>query len=382
MSLLGVHLTLLIGPTVAVPAPPWLLEALDGVEVKNAGEGSSGFQLTFRVGRSGPFDLYDYKLMAHPVLRTDNRVIVVIAFSGRPRVLMDGVITHQQLAPSNEPGATTLTVDGVDISALMDRKRRTAEHPGLPEPGIVLKILARYARYGLVPLIVPPRLMAFPNPIEKVPVQRSTDLAYLRELAERHGYVFYIKAGPSPFTNTAYWGPPIEGFVPQKALSTNLGGETNVESLSFRHDAEAATVVSALVQDPDAGMSLPVRTFMSTRLPPLASYPALRFGLTQARQELLEDVSGLTYAEAFARAQGRTNASAEEALTATGELDAVRYGGVLRTRRLVGVRGAGYRFDGLYVVKEVTHKIRQGEYKQSFTLTREGLGSTVPRVPV
>ena len=28
MSLLGVHLTLLIGPTVAVPAPPPLIEAL------------------------------------------------------------------------------------------------------------------------------------------------------------------------------------------------------------------------------------------------------------------------------------------------------------------------------------------------------------------
>ncbi|MCP4655725.1 MAG: hypothetical protein GY856_09930, partial [bacterium] len=138
---------------------------------------------------------------------------------------------------------------------------------------------------------------------------------------------------------------------------------------------------SALVQDPDAGMSLPVRTFMSTRLPPLALYPALMFGLSKARQELLEDVSGLTYAEAFARAQGRTNASAEEALTATGELDAVRYGGILRIRRLVGVRGAGFRYDGLYLVKEVTHVLRKGEYKQRFTLTREGLGSTTPVVP-
>ncbi|MCP4659237.1 MAG: hypothetical protein GY856_27825, partial [bacterium] len=128
MSLLGVHLTLLIGPTVAVPAAPWLLEALDRIEVRNAGEGTSGFQLTFRVGRSGPLDLLDFRLLANPVLKTDNRVIVVVTFGGRPRVLMDGVITRQQLAPSNDPGASTLTVDGVDVSALMDRKRRTAEH--------------------------------------------------------------------------------------------------------------------------------------------------------------------------------------------------------------------------------------------------------------
>ena len=43
----------------------------------------------------------------------------------------------------------------------------------------------------------------------------------------------------------------------------------------------------------------------------------------------------------------------------------------------MGVRGAGYCFDGLYYVKSVTHHIKRGEYKQNFTLTRNGLVSTV-----
>jgi len=46
----------------------------------------------------------------------------------------------------------------------------------------------------------------------------------------------------------------------------------------------------------------------------------------------------------------------------------------------VGVRGVGSTYDGLYYVQSVTHRIRPGSYKQSFTLTREGVGSTVPRV--
>jgi hypothetical protein len=37
----------------------------------------------------------------------------------------------------------------------------------------------------------------------------------------------------------------------------------------------------------------------------------------------------------------------------------------------------GFNYDGLYYVKSVTHKINMGDYKQSFTITREGLGSTV-----
>ena len=48
--LLGVHLTLLIGPTVAVPAPVMLTEALQRVEVSHSDEGQSGFQVTFQVG--------------------------------------------------------------------------------------------------------------------------------------------------------------------------------------------------------------------------------------------------------------------------------------------------------------------------------------------
>ena len=59
-----------------------------------------------------------------------------------------------------------------------------------------------------------------------------------------------------------------------------------------------------------------------------------------------------------------------------------RYGRVLRSRRLVGVRGAGTAFDGLYFVKQVTHKLEAGgSYQQDFTLTRNGLVSTVPVVP-
>ena len=46
----------------------------------------------------------------------------------------------------------------------------------------------------------------------------------------------------------------------------------------------------------------------------------------------------------------------------------------------MGVRGAGYSYDGFYYVRSVTHNIRKGEYQQSFTLTREGLGAISPVV--
>jgi hypothetical protein len=47
---------------------------------------------------------------------------------------------------------------------------------------------------------------------------------------------------------------------------------------------------------------------------------------------------------------------------------------------LVGVRGAGLAYDGLYYVNSVTHSLKRGEYKQNFSLSRDGLVSNTPVV--
>jgi hypothetical protein len=74
-------------------------------------------------------------------------------------------------------------------------------------------------------------------------------------------------------------------------------------------------------------------------------------------------------------------AQTADAVKATGELDVLRYGRVLKPRSLVGVRGAGLAFDGLYFVQAVQHVIKRGEFNQRFTLVRNGLISTLPEVP-
>ena len=74
-------------------------------------------------------------------------------------------------------------------------------------------------------------------------------------------------------------------------------------------------------------------------------------------------------------------ARSSDAVRGSGSLNVVRYGRVLKARKLVGVRGAGPAFDGLHYVEGVTHNIKRGEYTQSFNLTRNGLLSTLPRVP-
>ena len=374
MSLLGVRLTMLIGPTVPVLAPPPLLEALQSVEVTHSDEGRSGFQIVFAAGR-GERDLLDYGLLSSPLLKPSNRVVLVVSFGVVPQVLMDGIITNQQLAPGTTPGAATLTITGEDVSVMMDKDEKSAEHPAQPEAVIAAKIILSYAQYGLIPAIIPPLSLDLPLPIERIPVQQATDLAYLREIAARFAYVFYVAPGPVPLTNMAYWGPPVRIGVPQSALTVNMGPQTNVSNLNFQNDSLSATTVAGQVQDRTTNQSQPVQARISTR-PPLAAQPAL---MSFARSTLFRAESGLSAAQAIARAQATTDASTD-VVTVEGELDTGRYGGILQARGLVGLRGAGYSYDGFYYVKKVKHALSRDGYKQQFTLTREGLGSTTPVV--
>lgn len=376
MSLLGVRLTLLIGPSVPAPAPLLMLEALDSVEVTHSDEGRSGFQLTFRVGRNKA-DAVDYALLSNPLLRVFSRVILLVTFNVVPEVLMDGIITNQQLAPGQEPGTSTLTLTGEDVSVMLDMEEKSAEHPAQNEAVIALKLIGSYAQYGLVPTVVPPPTIDTPMPSERIPVQQGTDLAYLQEMAARYAYVFYVTPGPASGTNAAYWGPPVRVGVPQKALSVNLGPNSNVESIDFQYNGLGPTVVSGKVQDRVTNQVLPVQTFASTRAP-LVSRPAWATQ-PQVRSRQFRQ-AGQNVTQAFARAQAETDAAADSVITATGELNTAQYQALLKPRGLVGLRGAGHSYNGTYYVKSVTHSIHKGEYKQRFTLTREGLGALSPLV--
>lgn len=377
MSPLGIPLTVWIGTTVPTPAPPLLLEALENIQVSTSDSGRSGFQISFSAGRNTS-DLIDDPLLLSPLLRPFSRVLLLVNFNAVPEVLMDGIITTQQFNPGSEPGTSTLTVTGEDVSVMMDLEERSAEHPAQPEALIALKLIATYAQYGLIPNVIPPPTIDVPLPTERTPVQQGTDLAYLQEMASRFAYTFYVTPGPAPLTNTAYWGPPVRVGVPQKALSVNMNPVSNVTSISFQHNGLATTFVEGEVQDRRLNEAIPVRTFASTRVP-LVSQPGWLVQPHTKVRQLRE--TGLDVTQAYARAQALTDESTDEVVTASGELDALRYEAILKPRGLVGLRGVGYSYNGFYYVKQVSHSLQRGSYTQSFTLTREGVGALTPVVP-
>jgi hypothetical protein len=372
----AIHLSLLMGPMAPIPAPAVVVDSLISAQV-SGGAGRTGFQLTFAAGSHSP--LVTTLLPAgffEPML---TRVILVVTVNGTPQVLIDGIVTRHELAPSNAPGQSTLTITGEDLSVLMDVVEMPfMRYPGQPEAVQVLTILARYAALGIVPMVVPPIIDSTPDPTSSVPTQVGTDLEYIRQLAGRCGYVFYIEPGPAPGMSIGYFGPDIRVPVPQPALTINMDAHTNVESLTFSLDGTAKKVVVMTVFDPATNrqpIPVPVPN-LSVLRPPLGARPTL-----PARVEFANDGAKLTFAEAAKRALAMSF-QANDAITGSGTLDVLRYGRPLRARALVGVRGAGIAYDGMYYVNSVTHELQRGKYTQQFNLSRDGLMAASPVVPV
>jgi hypothetical protein len=373
----GFYLTLRMGSPFNPPAVPQaVIDALTELSVSTTVGSQGGFQMKFTLGKNSPLH---QNLLASGYFDPRTRVIITVTVNGASEVLMDGIITKQDVTPSSEPGKSTLSITGLDISALMDFIDLTGiPYPAMPLFVVVDLVLAKYLMFGTIPVVIPSSLVDIQNPIERFRKQQGTDYQYVATLARQYGHVFYIDPGPEPGMSLAYWGPEFGGFLPtQKALSVNFDGATNVESMNFSYNGLAAHQYIATILEPNSKFPIPI---------PIPSIDFLKASLSQQaptplKSKVISDLASKSFTEAALLVLGALMAT-DDAITGSGSLDVLRYGEVLKARRKVAVRGAGPYYDGLYNVKSVTHSIKRGEYKQNFTLARGGVKSSVSTVSV
>lgn len=369
----GFYLTILAGPVVPIPVPPPVLDALTGVTVTSGAGVASGFQLTFGLSQRSPLHAaFLLEAGQTPLMR----VIIIVTLRGIPTVLMDGVTTRTEVTGGAQAGHVTLTVTGEDLTKVMNVQKVTGMvYPAMPPEARVALIIAKYAMFGMIPLVIPSFATDVPIPTERIPTHQGTDLEYIQQLARDAGHVFYIEPGPVPGVNTAYWGPEIKLGVPQPALNLDMDAHTNIENINFSFNTADTTLPIVLIQNPQTHFAIPIPI---PKLNPLQ--PPL--GLVQApitNVTVLNDTAKLSPAQALSRGLAEAAKSAD-AVAGSGTLNVLRYGHVLRPRGLVGVRGAGIAYDGLYYVKSVTSTIAAGDFKQNFSLTRNGIVSITPVV--
>lgn len=376
----GIQMSLLMGPVIPFPAPRVVMEALSSVEVRTSDNAASGFQLTFQFTSKSELNTIfliaagNSTSMASPPLR----VLLIVTLNGSPQPLFDGVMTNVEVQAGRGGAPGTVTVTGEDVTKVMDMQDLSGlPFPAMPVEARVALLCAKYAPFGLIPLVIP---ILFPDvqiPIDKIPAQQGSDLQYIRQLAEDVGYVFYVEPGPAPGTNVAYFGPEIKIGAPQPALNVDMDALTNVESLSFSFDPTKGVLPIVFIQNQLTRFPIPIPIpNLNPLQPPLGVLPT-----PIANLKILKDTARLNPMQAILRGLAEARKS-QDSVTATGGLDVLRYGRLLKARGLVGVRGAGVAYDGLYYVQSVKTNMKRGEIKQSFTLTRNGLVSITPTVPV
>lgn len=375
----AVHLSLLIGPIIPLPVPAMLIDALEEVTVTSASEGASGFQLRFKVNSKSELNtLFLIAVGNNTSLGTPPlRVVLIVTLGGRPQPLFDGVLTNVevQAGQNRQPGSITIT--GEDLTKVMDLIDFSGmPYPAMPIEARVALICAKYAAFGIIPLPIPSLFPDVPIPIERIPAQQGTDLAYIRQLAGEVGHVFYIEPGEVPLTNIAYFGPEIKVGPPQPALNIDMDAHTNVESLNFSFDPTKGVLPIVFIQNQLTRVPIPIPIPNLNPLQP----PLGVLSTPLANIKMMKDTAKMSPMQAISAGLAEAKKS-QDAVTASGSLDVLRYGRILRPRKLVGVRGAGVAYDGLYYVSSVTSTLARGKFTQSFNLSRNGLISITPTVP-
>jgi len=382
MSSDGIYLVLRIGKNVPEPAPALLMDAVQKVVVTTSDSvKNTGFQIVFSVGRNNTSDKKEYALLDNPLIKPFNRVIILVSFGVTSKVLIDGIITNHQFNPSFEPGKSTFTITGLDLSVIMSLEQKKRTIPNQSDADIAATLIESYAEHGLKPKIVAPDSIETPMENVSVPSQTAiTDLDYICQLAQKYHGVFFIEPTDVVGKNIAYWGrPDRKGKPQQKALSFNMGEFSNVSAIDFEMNVLKQSKIEDKIQS-DNEASAEVKSASSGNGQKLAAQSVVDFNKEMTVIKKLPNKSALSLAEAYNRAREEELNTSTEAVKVLGELDSTRYGDILRAGHLATLRGVGQSYNGLYYVKQVTHTITKGTYKQKFTLTREGTGTTIQKV--
>jgi phage protein D len=296
-------------------------------------------------------------------------VAVDVIIGGTKTPLFDGFVIETQAAFSNEPGQSLLTVVAMDPTVLMHLEEKVKAWPNMADSDVASAIFSD-AAYNLTPVIEATPWQRQED--EQTLIQRGSDIQFLRRLADRNGFECFVELNDSTGQAEGHFHPPKPSATPQGVLSVNLGEATNVNVFSARFDMLGPTTAEVTGLDISSGNDQQ-STITSTSLQDLGKSASLP--QDRPRKVLLAGTGMAQTGELQPLAQSVVDRSSW-AIRAAGELNTLAYGGILRAKRPVEVRGAGRQFSGTYYIERVLHSFSGDGYTQRFELKRNALGLT------
>ncbi|HEX9023393.1 MAG TPA: contractile injection system protein, VgrG/Pvc8 family, partial [Geobacteraceae bacterium] len=265
--------------------------------------------------------------------------------------LISGYTTHIRPTFDPDPSQCELEIWGMDGSVLMDREEKLKDWPNKKDSDIATEI---FSGYGLTP-DVDDTAIVHDEAVSTI-IQRETDMRFLKRLALRNGYEYFIEGG------TGHFRLPRVGDPPQPVLAVHFGDETNVEGFSLEVNALKSAEV-AMSQIDRSDKSILDASVASGSLTPLGASDAaslLPSAVDPAKVYVGMDVA-TGQPEMTALCQGLFDEYAWF-VTGQGEISGNKYGHVLKPRKTVTIKGIGETHSGVYWVSHVTHSFTSQGY--------------------
>jgi hypothetical protein len=404
----------------------WLLQA----EVEERCDDAATFRLVFDLSPTGDGSSPgDWDLLEHGPLAAEaglpdagllRRVTVAFGLTGGEAgeadvetVVLDGYATAVEavIGPSRVPDSS-LVLTGSDALCLMHTSATTREWSDVTDADVAKEL---FTRYGFA---VGPDGVDATSPARARErgsfIQRGTDAQFLRTLAQRHGFEWYlepvpgpVRAGTHPTTAlTGHFHAPRVDAAAQPVLDLFPREDPVVIEMRARWDSHQATrwrgwhvdevsrrLLTADVADPGYGRmgSHSREAVLAERLgairPVRSGASVLAGGGSGGDTQVLEVATGDVPDDAaeltdLTRAAYRASDwFAVAHATVRGE----RYPQILRSRRPVELAGAGHLLDGRWYVRSVRHRWgvdprdpeaeqRTTRYEADAVLVRNALG--------
>jgi len=278
--------------------------------------------------------------------------------------LVHGPVTGQNITLEHGGAGSTVDVEGSDRTVEMDRVNKPVVWQDVTDSDVAHSILGSY---GLTPDIEVTNAGHYEKKHNLV--QRNTDLQFIKQLARRNGFLFWLTCDGPGLEAAHFKKPPLNGS-PAAKLLINFNPPT-IESLSIDWSAEYPTSVTGLQLD------------LSNK----NTIDAARSGnpLTDLGETALEAISTeersahvVPPVDDSGDLIGRSNGVLTETswfVNASCKTTPQLVGALVRAHTVVELLGAGSRHSGRYFVSGVRHNITAGSYTMDIELIRNAWSS-------
>jgi phage protein D len=302
--------------------------------------------------------------------RLANLKVSVTVGSGSAIPLISAYVVDVDTNFSSEPDGSELTVTAMDPTVLMHLDEKVKQWPNMMDSDVASAIFSD-AAYRFTPVVESTKWSRQEN--DHTLIQRGTDIQFLHQLADRNGYECFVEMNDAGQIE-GHFHPAKHDGKAQGTLTVNMGASTNVNKFHAKFDMLGPATAKAATLDPDDASAQKGQADDAKQADGMGGQPSVP--ADRPRRVLLSQLGMAQAGEVQRFAQSVVDRSSWS-IVAEGEVNTVAYGGLLRAKQPVMVRGVGRQFSGRYYVERVLHTITSdGSYAQRFTLRRNAVGLT------